>query len=113
MISCPKCNSERIGRSHRRGWDRVATLLFLLPYRCRRCRCRFYRFRFQAAAGHDIPGYGSEVEVNGQPGPIVFRRVNAWICANGSSQNEDYKAGLPPQMTRAAKNQKTKRHSAA
>lgn len=46
MISCPICQSERIYRSHRHGWDWVLTIFFVLPYRCLDCRHRFYHYRF-------------------------------------------------------------------
>jgi len=43
--SCPKCLASEIRRSHRRGlWDEFVRLFLLAPYRCSKCRHRFYRF---------------------------------------------------------------------
>ena len=48
---CPKCSSDAIKRSHRQGLkERLASLVFLYPYRCRKCDTRFLRFR--APGGH-------------------------------------------------------------
>jgi DNA-binding response OmpR family regulator len=45
QITCPRCSSANVLPS-RRGWfDWLATLLFVVPYRCRDCRNRFLRFR--------------------------------------------------------------------
>ena len=44
QIACPRCSSTNIRRSQRRWLDWLLTLIFLVPYRCRDCRTRFYRF---------------------------------------------------------------------
>jgi len=43
-IVCPRCLSKNIRRSARRWFEWLLTLMFLLPYRCRDCRARFYQF---------------------------------------------------------------------
>jgi len=43
-IACPRCSSKNIRRSERRWFEWLLTLIFLVPYRCRDCRTRFYRF---------------------------------------------------------------------
>jgi CheY-like chemotaxis protein len=43
--SCPTCGSSEIRRSMRQwALDFVLAFLFLVPFRCRVCRARFYRF---------------------------------------------------------------------
>jgi len=40
---CPRCDSDRIHRSHRRAiWERAIAAL-ILPYRCEFCTLRFFR----------------------------------------------------------------------
>jgi hypothetical protein len=41
---CPRCGSHDTTRSHRGFLERLLGLLWLLPYRCRACRERFWRF---------------------------------------------------------------------
>ena len=43
QIACPQCSSKNIRRAQRRWLDWLLTLIFLIPYRCRDCRTRFYR----------------------------------------------------------------------
>ena len=42
--NCPRCESDQIRRSKRRGLlERVPlTLIFVRPFRCRECRHRFF-----------------------------------------------------------------------
>lgn len=41
---CPACGSTDVRRSLRRGFnDRVLAWFFLVPFRCRKCRARFFR----------------------------------------------------------------------
>jgi hypothetical protein len=42
--SCPRCQSRDTTRSHRNALERLLGLLRLLPYRCRACRERFWRY---------------------------------------------------------------------
>lgn len=44
QIACPRCSFTNVRRSQRRWLDWLLTLVFLVPYRCRNCRTRFYRF---------------------------------------------------------------------
>ncbi|MDM8517725.1 AMIN domain-containing protein [Desulfobacterales bacterium HSG16] len=45
-MKCPKCGSENLTSSHRRGIERIFKYLFLhTPYRCRMCWARFWKFR--------------------------------------------------------------------
>src|SRR5690348_17133452 len=42
---CPACGWSNIRPSARRGFvDGALALIWLAPFRCRNCRCRFYRF---------------------------------------------------------------------
>lgn len=42
---CPKCGSDDVRRSLRRTFpDAIFACLFLAPFRCRKCRVRYYRF---------------------------------------------------------------------
>jgi hypothetical protein len=45
MICCPRCQSEGIRRSKRRGFVERGplTLAFLRPFRCKHCEHRFFR----------------------------------------------------------------------
>lgn len=46
---CPKCHSDAIRRTHRQGMkERLWSLFFVYPYRCRKCSHRFLRFRSPA-----------------------------------------------------------------
>jgi hypothetical protein len=45
--SCAKCGSLEIMRSHRRNPLEVMLSAFILPWRCRVCFHRFYRWRSQ------------------------------------------------------------------
>ena len=42
QIACPQCSSTNVRRSRRRWLDWF--FIFTVPYRCRDCRTRFYRF---------------------------------------------------------------------
>ncbi len=46
MIRCPRCQSEGIRRSRRRGFFERGplTLVFLKPFRCKHCERRFFRW---------------------------------------------------------------------
>lgn len=46
MLDCPNCHSKRIHRSKRRGiYERkVLGLIFVRPFRCEYCDCRFFRW---------------------------------------------------------------------
>jgi DNA-binding NtrC family response regulator len=46
-IACPRCLSKNIRRSERRWFECLLTVIFLVPYRCRDCHARFYRFGMQ------------------------------------------------------------------
>jgi hypothetical protein len=48
MISCPQCRSGRIHRSRRKGFfeRRILSLLFVRPFRCLSCDCRFFHWSF-------------------------------------------------------------------
>ncbi len=43
QIACPRCSSTNVRRSRRRWFDWLLTLIFVVPYRCRDCRTRFFR----------------------------------------------------------------------
>ena len=46
---CPRCDSDRIHRSHRRAlWERAVAAL-ILPYRCEFCALRFFRLKWGPA----------------------------------------------------------------
>jgi hypothetical protein len=43
---CPECSSDALSRAHREGRkERLLSLFFFYPYRCRKCDHRFLRFR--------------------------------------------------------------------
>ncbi|MBS1876248.1 MAG: hypothetical protein JSU00_23745 [Acidobacteria bacterium] len=42
---CPQCGSDDVRPSTPTFVSRLLILIFLRPFRCRRCRTRFYRFR--------------------------------------------------------------------
>jgi hypothetical protein len=42
--TCPRCGSHRFARSRRSRLERLLGPLGLRPYRCARCRTRFWRF---------------------------------------------------------------------
>jgi DNA-directed RNA polymerase subunit RPC12/RpoP len=46
MLQCPKCHSERLGRSRRRGLieRQLLTAIALRPFRCESCNHRFFRW---------------------------------------------------------------------
>lgn len=48
MIRCPRCKSEGIRRSKRRGFVERGplTLVLLRPFRCKHCERRFFRWPF-------------------------------------------------------------------
>jgi len=43
LLRCPQCTSPFVRRSHRRGSERLLSLLTLYPFRCEECRIRFSR----------------------------------------------------------------------
>jgi uncharacterized protein with PIN domain len=43
LLRCPQCTSPLVRRSHRRGSERLLSLLTLYPFRCEECRIRFWR----------------------------------------------------------------------
>jgi hypothetical protein len=54
-LSCSKCGWSNVRSSHSAGfWDTLASFVLLQPFRCRKCRLRFYRFRrpIDQAASH-------------------------------------------------------------
>jgi hypothetical protein len=44
LLRCPQCTSTLVRRSHRRGSERLLSLLTLYPFRCEECGTRFRRF---------------------------------------------------------------------
>jgi hypothetical protein len=47
---CPRCDSDRIHRSHRRAfWERIVATV-ILPYRCEFCTLRFFRLKWGPAS---------------------------------------------------------------
>ncbi len=47
MVRCPRCGSQDVGLIRRRQGtvERVAALVFLRPFRCRKCERRFLVYR--------------------------------------------------------------------
>ena len=43
---CPRCESGKVHRSHRRSSLERVLALFLLPYRCEFCNFRFFLLRW-------------------------------------------------------------------
>lgn len=50
MLSCPRCTSERIHQSRRRGLleSTLFAMIFIRPFRCERCDLRFFRWSLTA-----------------------------------------------------------------
>lgn len=47
-VRCPKCRSESIRRSSRKGLiERLLSLAYVYPFRCQRCERRFRRLRWR------------------------------------------------------------------
>jgi predicted Zn-ribbon and HTH transcriptional regulator len=46
MANCPRCRSEQIHRSRRKGIieRRILAMLFVRPFRCVSCDLRFFRW---------------------------------------------------------------------
>ena len=45
-LNCPRCQSDEIRRSARRGLkESLLKRIRILPYRCIQCEKRFFRFR--------------------------------------------------------------------
>jgi predicted Zn-ribbon and HTH transcriptional regulator len=46
MMNCPRCQSEHIRRSRRKGIieKRILAMLFVRPFRCEACDYRFFRW---------------------------------------------------------------------
>jgi len=42
-LLCPRCASSAVRRSHRRGLERLLSLLAVYPFRCKSCQARFWR----------------------------------------------------------------------
>lgn len=57
MIRCPRCQSEGIRRSKRKGFVECGplTLVFLRPFRCKHCECRFFRWPINFNDHSDAP----------------------------------------------------------
>jgi predicted Zn-ribbon and HTH transcriptional regulator len=47
-VRCPRCTSTVVRRSHRRGIERLVSVLALYPFRCEDCGIRFMRLAFAA-----------------------------------------------------------------
>jgi hypothetical protein len=43
-LNCPRCDSPLVRPEPYRWYEVVLALLFLHPFRCRRCQTRFIRF---------------------------------------------------------------------
>jgi predicted Zn-ribbon and HTH transcriptional regulator len=56
-MHCPRCQSEEIRRSKRRGFVEHGpfTLVLLRPFRCRHCECRFFRWPINSNDPSDKP----------------------------------------------------------
>ena len=40
--NCPSCHSNQVDRAHRKSFERLLSLIRILPYRCHECDRRFY-----------------------------------------------------------------------
>lgn len=46
--ACPKCGSDLVGRTHRKGLlERLVSFGYVYPFRCQACQRRFRRFRWR------------------------------------------------------------------
>ena len=54
-LLCPRCASSAVRRSHRRGLERLLSLLAVYPFRCESCHARFWQL---AVGGQERGGGG-------------------------------------------------------
>ena len=72
-MSCPKCKSEHIRRSHRANLlEWLISMIAIYPYRCSDCHRRFLRFRRELPAGSAKTGRAGERSLQGS------RAVREW-----------------------------------
>lgn len=70
---CPKCKTDRAHRSHRAGVkEHLASLLAYYPYRCRECKHRFLRSRYESTEPPSGEHRSTEREIR------ATRRAKDW-----------------------------------
>jgi hypothetical protein len=52
FLLCPRCASSAVQRSHRRGIERLLSLLAVYPFRCQACHSRFWRLAVKGRAAN-------------------------------------------------------------
>lgn len=53
MVRCPRCGQTVSRRSPRAAlWERAASLVYLYPFRCQLCACRFHAFHVHRYTRH-------------------------------------------------------------
>jgi DNA-binding response OmpR family regulator len=67
QIGCPQCSSTNVRRSQLRWFDWLLTFIFLIPYGCRRCHTRFYRFEVMKPDVGQITGVVHSRTMAGKP----------------------------------------------
>jgi hypothetical protein len=87
MMLCPKCNSNRVYRSHRRGIvDRLSCGLNRYPYRCHDCKHRFFLClqrgsSFPPGVPNTYTGAADGPQVRGRWRMLVFIAVALLVLA--------------------------------
>lgn len=47
QVRCPECNSTELRQSQFRVFDIIPLVLLMVPLRCRKCRKRFFNWRWE------------------------------------------------------------------
>lgn len=56
VIRCPECKSTDIRHSEFRMLDAIPFVLLMVPLRCRKCRRRFFNWRWEKVEGEEQEG---------------------------------------------------------
>ena len=81
---CPKCKSDRVHRSHRRGaLEQFLGLFGMQPHRCHACEHRFLRFRYAAEPASAGPS-STEREIRSTRRSIAWKNKRREFLLYGS-----------------------------
>ncbi len=83
IMKCPKCESENVTHSHRRGTEKILKYMVpWVPYRCKECWTRFWKFR------NPLKGLVSKLAV-----VLLLLLIGAGVWYFGPFRDK----GVPPQ----------------
>jgi len=83
---CPKCKTDRAGRSHRRGLlEYGASVLGYYPYSCRGCHLRFLRFRKAPLEERVVAHPGVEREIKATRDAMKSKRTRRELLLYGAA----------------------------